>query len=96
MIWLGVIGAFIGPGSAFSRRALAAHRHQAAACPSCGAAPIIGPYWVCDLCNGRFDTFEHRAMCPRCAKNFSQTKCQECHQSHPMADWFHARALSEP
>jgi Zn-dependent protease len=103
MIWLGVIGVFIVFRSwvGFQQaRALAAYlaapRHQAAACPSCGAAPIIGPYWVCDLCNGRFDTFEHRAMCPRCAKNFSQTKCQECHQSHPMADWFHARALSEP
>ena len=66
------------------------------ACPSCGAAPIMGPYWVCDLCHERFDTFEHRAVCPRCAKNFPKTICVECRQSHPMAEWLRAGALAEP
>jgi Zn-dependent protease len=103
LIWLGVIGAFIifRSWAGFQQsRALAAYlaapRHKTAACPSCGAAPIMGPYWVCDLCHERFDTFEHRAVCPRCAKNFPKTICVECRQSHPMAEWLRAGALAEP
>jgi Zn-dependent protease len=103
LIWLGVIGAFIvfrsWAGFQQSRalaKYLAAPRHKDAACPSCGAAPIMGPAWVCDLCQERFDTFEHRGVCPRCAKHFPQTKCLECRQSHPMAEWLRAGTLSEP
>jgi hypothetical protein len=103
LIWLGVIGAFIvfRSWAGFQQsRALAAYlaapRRKDAACPSCGAAPIKGPYWVCDLCHERFDTFEHRAVCPRCAKNCQQTICVECRQSFPMVEWLRARTLSEP
>src|SRR5262249_313875 len=84
LIWLGVLGAFVIFRSwvGFQQsRALAAYlaapRHKGVACPACRAAPIIGPYWGCDLCHERFDTFAHRAVCPRCGKNFPQTKCPE-------------------
>jgi Zn-dependent protease len=102
LIWLGVIGAFVVFRSwvGFQQsRALAAYlaapRRKAAACPSCGAAPIIGPYWVCDLCHERFDTFAHRAVCPRCGKTFLQTTCQECRQSAPIVEWFRGETLPE-
>jgi Zn-dependent protease len=103
LIWLGVIGIFIIFRSwvGFQQsRALAAYlaapRREDAACPACGAAPIIGPHWGCDLCHERFDTFAHRAVCPRCAKNFPKTMCLECRQSSPLAAWFRAEPLAEP
>ena len=63
-------------------------RHLDAACPSCGAHPLQGPFWECDHCRARFDTFLHNAQCPRCGAQFSLTACFECQKVHPIFAWF--------
>jgi Zn-dependent protease len=65
-------------------------RHQDAACPSCGQAPFQGKLWICDNCHSRFDTFEHRAVCPVCGEEFYTTMCPLCHARHPMEEWLKA------
>ena len=62
-------------------------RHREFACPSCGAAPLMGEFWVCDQCQSRFDPFQHAAVCPECGTQFAETSCIECQQRHPMAQW---------
>jgi Zn-dependent protease len=96
-IWLGVLAAFVvllslrGFAQARTLARLAkAPRRPEAACPSCGAAPVLGAFWGCDRCGTRFDTFEQQAVCPRCGKQFAETMCLNCHQSHALADWFPA------
>jgi Zn-dependent protease len=76
-------------------RILSAPRHEGVACPSCGAAPLVGNYWVCSHCRMRFDTFEHFATCPSCGEEFAETMCLDCHASHPIADWFPTAVVSE-
>ena len=56
-IWLGIVAAFVAfncwSGFQQARRLSALAklpRHQGFACPSCGSAPPIGPFWGCSLC----------------------------------------------
>jgi Zn-dependent protease len=95
--WLGIIAAFVllrsWAGLQQARlmaRLLRAPRHPDAACPSCGAAPLAGRFWVCDNCRARFDTFAERGVCPNCFERFTETMCPECRERHPIAEWFAA------
>lgn len=63
-------------------------RHRNAACPSCDAHPFRGPFWQCDDCHTRFDTFDHQSRCPGCGKEFPATACPECGRSHPLWAWY--------
>jgi Zn-dependent protease len=96
-IWIGIMAAF----AAFrcwagvkQARLLAqlekAPRHGDARCPSCDAHPLQGPFWQCDECHARFDTFTHRTQCPSCGKQFPLTVCPECLGAHPFWAWFDA------
>jgi Zn-dependent protease len=71
-------------------RLLSGPRHHEAACPSCGTAPLAGPFWRCDQCGQAFDTFTHRARCPNCGRLHKVTRCPECYCQHPIDAWFAA------
>lgn len=62
-------------------------RHPGYACPSCNAAPPIGPFWLCPHCRNTFDTFVTGAVCPHCQSRFETTGCLYCQTSHPMNQW---------
>jgi Zn-dependent protease len=80
---------------ALSRLAKLPHR-EGFACPSCKAAPLVGPYWVCGHCRKGFDTFQTRAVCPNCAAQFATTKCLECGVLHPMNEWVAREPVPSP
>lgn len=63
-------------------------RRPGFACPSCQTAPPIGAYWVCTQCRQPFDTFATGARCPNCGMAFANTRCLDCGESRPFADWF--------
>ena len=62
-------------------------RREGFACPSCKAAPFVGPYWMCTQCKKPFDTFQAQAVCPNCAARFPETACLDCGKWHPMSEW---------
>ncbi|HJT35533.1 MAG TPA: site-2 protease family protein [Pirellulales bacterium] len=68
-------------------RMLDAPRHAEYACPSCGASPPSGEYWLCGKCHTRFDTFAERGICPGCGGNFKDTQCPACHARHSIDRW---------
>ena len=93
-LWFGILALFIAIrswGGFQQARALAglakAPRHEELACPSCGMAPLVGAYWMCDHCRTRFDTFKHRAVCPGCGAYFPETACPNCQHRHPISAW---------
>jgi Zn-dependent protease len=71
-------------------RLLSGRRHEDAACPSCGAAPLAGPFWGCGHCHTRFDTFDCQATCPGCGAHFANAVCPECRAGHPLGAWYPA------
>jgi uncharacterized protein (TIGR03067 family) len=92
--WVSIIAGFAllaslgGFGQACSRmRMLKARRHEGVACPSCGSAPPVGPYWLCPRCHQRFDFFEHAGRCPHCDAAQESVPCQECGRRHPYEEW---------
>lgn len=93
-VWFGVLAAFIllncwsGLQHALAlTRVAKLPRRQGFACPSCKAAPLMGPYWVCSLCNNGFDTFQTQAVCPNCSAHFSTTRCLDCGALHRIDEW---------
>lgn len=62
-------------------------RRDGFACPTCKTAPPLGDLWKCGQCGQAFDTFQTRAVCPRCGAQFARTKCLDCGALHPMNDW---------
>lgn len=62
-------------------------RHTGLACPSCQAAPPIGPFWACGRCRIRFDTFATQATCPQCLTQFPVTVCLDCGAARPFSEW---------
>lgn len=96
-LWLGAIALFMAMSCwgglkhamALSRFAKLPRR-DGLACPSCKTAPPVGEFWKCGKCGQQFDTFQTRAVCPRCATQFPVTKCLDCGASHPMNDWMMA------
>jgi DNA-directed RNA polymerase subunit RPC12/RpoP len=93
-VWTGLIAAYAAMNcwSGFKQaRALrkleSIPRRQGFVCPSCHTAPPLGPFWTCNQCSTRFDTFETGGICPSCATRFASTTCLDCHHQAPIAQW---------
>ena len=92
--WLGIVAAFVA-FNCWSGFQQARHlsqlaklpRHAGLGCPSCGAAPPIGPFWGCHLCGQPFDSFEAQRRCPSCAAPFDAAHCVDCGSLHPVDAW---------
>lgn len=101
-LWMCVLSAFVfftanmglRQGRMLSRL-LNSPRRTDAACPSCGFAPPLGNYWICDECHAHFDTFACRAQCPECGKLYRVTLCPNCGKQHPIYEWFAAASPSD-
>jgi Zn-dependent protease len=93
-LWLGIVAAFVAlncwSGFQQARRLTELAklpRHQGFACPSCGAAPPVGPYWGCHLCGQPFDGFATAERCPFCNAPFAAARCVDCGSLHPLGEW---------
>jgi Zn-dependent protease len=93
-LWIGLIAAFVALNCwrGFQRARLLSRlaklpRHEGFACPSCGSAPPIGPFWACAQCHKPFDTFETHGVCPHCGAQFPLTSCVDCGIKNPMSGW---------
>jgi Zn-dependent protease len=98
-VWIGIMAAFVGincwRGFQQARRLselARLPRHQGFACPSCEAAPPIGPFWGCGLCGQAFDSFEAPGRCPACAAPFDAARCVDCGSLQPIATWARPKA----
>ncbi len=59
-------------------------------CPRCEWAPGPHDRWMCAPgCNTVWNTFETRARCPGCAKQWRITQCLLCHARSLHEDWYH-------
>jgi Zn-dependent protease len=92
--WFGILSVFIlmncwtGLKQALAlSRVAKLPRHEGFACPSCKAAPLAGPHWICGRCGNAFDTFETQATCPNCRAQYAETKCLDCGRPHRMSEW---------
>lgn len=97
-IWMGILSGFIllncWGGLRRARglvRLAKAPRHQNLACPSCGASPPNGRFWVCGHCQNPFDFFEEQGVCTHCNSRFGGTHCLECGEFHPAPAWLLAK-----
>jgi Zn-dependent protease len=93
-LMLGLIAAFVALRSYVSFRVARAAldlealpRNGTAACPSCGAAPPRGPFWVCDECQTRFDVFDRKGHCPGCGAWHLDQPCPFCQQTSHVDLW---------
>jgi hypothetical protein len=59
-------------------------------CPVCSWEPQKSDAWCCapDGCWHVWNTFETRALCPGCSKQWEYTECLSCHVSSPHEDWY--------
>jgi len=65
-------------------------------CPLCTWEPQPDDRWVCAPgCFTVWNTFETRARCPGCAKQWRFTACHACHVMSPHDEWYHDEALDE-
>jgi DNA-directed RNA polymerase subunit RPC12/RpoP len=102
-VWFGILSVFIlmncwnglRQALALSRREKLPRR-EGFACPSCKAAPLVGPYWICGLCKKPFDTFEAQTVCPNCSARFGATRCLDCGEPHPMNEWIAPARVPAP
>jgi Zn-dependent protease len=62
-------------------------RHEEIHCPSCSAHPPAGPFWVCEHCQTRFDTFTTHGTCPACGAWYHDTTCPNCQHTHHINHW---------
>jgi hypothetical protein len=62
-------------------------RRTSLKCPTCGASPPIGQFWVCPGCKGRFDAFEFPIECPACHRPLRNITCPDCGAGAPLAAW---------
>jgi predicted RNA-binding Zn-ribbon protein involved in translation (DUF1610 family) len=92
--WTGIIAAFVllncWTGLKYARALTKLNKlpkHTNFACPSCKTSPPMATIWLCNNCRRPFDTFAHNATCPNCAAQFATTKCVECRESAPIAEW---------
>ena len=67
-------------------------RRERIRCPACGWQPSRGDAWCCtpDGCGHVWNTFETRALCPGCSKQWTRTECLRCHTSSPHEAWYEA------
>lgn len=92
--WTGIMAAFImmncWSGFKYARalsKISALPKHTEYSCPSCHTSPPVAAFWVCRPCGVAFDTFATNAACPKCAQIFPATRCIECGESAPIAQW---------
>jgi len=102
-VWIGIISVFIlmncwnGMRQALALGRMAKlPRREGLACPSCKAAPLVGPHWVCGQCRNPFDIFETQGACPNCPSRFSATKCLDCGTMSPISTWTAANRVPPP
>ncbi|MBI2897678.1 MAG: site-2 protease family protein [Deltaproteobacteria bacterium] len=69
---------------------LSADKHVGIACPACGVAPPVGPFWRC-MCGASIDPFASHGACEACGRTFSDTSCPDCNRSSAIADWDRGR-----
>jgi Zn-dependent protease len=62
-------------------------RRPGLACPNCGAAPPVGPFWRCARCLGQFDLFDPVAGCPKGGAHATDGACPGCGRPLAPADW---------
>lgn len=93
-VWIGIMAVFVAfrSWSGYQQAQILAElarapRHPDAACPGCGAHPLMGDYWGCGQCRTAFDLFAQRGVCPGCGSEFVESRCPECQQVHLLADW---------
>lgn len=56
-------------------------------CPKCDWQPDGQIYWKCS-CGHSWNTFETRAKCPACNKQWDTTWCPGCGNSTPHEEWY--------
>lgn len=56
-------------------------------CPKCEWQPDGKAHWRCS-CGHAWNTFETRAKCPACDKQWEATRCPECGNSTPHEQWY--------
>lgn len=98
-LWIGILAIFMGINcwralqhSRVLRQVEQAPVYQGARCPNCQEPPLVGAFWLCNVCQTRFDTFATGAQCPNCHQRFPITTCIQCGASNPMSDWLGQQA----
>ena len=93
-VWLGIMAGFIlincwqGLNQArVLARVAKLPRHEGFACPSCKAAPPMGPLWRCAKCGNGFDMLSGGATCPHCGAQYQSVPCLDCTEARPISDW---------
>jgi hypothetical protein len=62
-------------------------------CPHCQWVPSPHDRWICmPGCRTVWNTFETRARCPGCQKQWRVTVCPACLASSLHEDWYHDEA----
>ncbi len=61
--------------------------HEGIRCPQCRWRPSKDDRWYCD-CGQAWNTFETRARCPACQKQWTYTECLRCSGWSPHEDWY--------
>jgi hypothetical protein len=63
-------------------------------CPQCEYQPRAFDRWVCAPgCGTWWNTFETRARCPGCRRQWRETCCPTCARWSPHEDWYHDEQL---
>jgi len=65
-------------------RLASAPKHQGLACPACGQAPPLGPFWICGQCRNPFDVFASMGVCPHCGAQVAAVPCLACGKASPI------------
>ena len=59
-------------------------------CPRCEWAPDAADRWMCQPgCSMEWNTFETRARCPGCGKQWRMTQCLVCLALSLHEHWYH-------
>ncbi|CAN5856749.1 hypothetical protein BH24ACI5_BH24ACI5_19380 [soil metagenome] len=58
-------------------------------CPACQWEPTRADRWYCSPgCGYAWNTFDTRALCPGCAKQWTYTVCLHCAVASPHDAWY--------
>lgn len=65
-------------------------RRERIRCPACAWEPSKADAWCCAPggCGHVWNTFETRALCPGCSKQWAWTECLRCHVASPHDAWY--------
>jgi hypothetical protein len=86
-------------GFVFSRKPRIIHetdwlrnRRERIRCPICAWIPTKADAWCCapQGCGHVWNTFETRALCPGCSKQWTYTECLRCSTASPHEAWYEA------